>query len=240
MPVLHITKRYSFCIFHQKKVRKVRDPRQTDHGDLDQSSFWFPAESFCQAVFILNLDLHIRYNSRYRNTAAFPKHLYPGIQYGFISAKFIDDQPSDQFPLIFFKQHQRAQKLCEHTAPVYIAHQKDRRFYHLRHPHIHDIVLLQVNLGRTSRPLDYDNIILFLKLMERRQNIRHQPLLISKIFPCTHISQYFAVDNHLRPGIIRRLQQDRVHLRPGGNARRFRLNRLRPPHLKSLLGDVGI
>ena len=108
-----------------------------------------------------NLDLHIRCNSDYRNAASFFQHNNTGIQDCLIPAEFVDDQSLYTFFLIIFQEHKRPQKLGKYSSAVNISDQKHRRIYHLRQPHIYNIIFLQVDLCRTSRSFDHNDVILF-------------------------------------------------------------------------------
>ena len=70
------------------------------------------------------------------------------------------------------------------------------------------------------------------QLTECLLNIRNQLLFISKIFPCPHITDYFAVYNHLGTGMICRLQQNRIHTNHWLNTGRFRLHYLGTSHFQ--------
>ena len=85
----------------------------------------------------------------------------------------------------------------------------------------------------TPRPLQDDDIILCRQAPVRPQYFGDQCLFIGKIVPRTHDAPDLAVYDHLGAGVIRRLEEDGVHLHSRGDARRLCLHHLRPPHLQA-------
>ena len=159
-------------------------------------------ESLRQAVLIFNLHIKVRCNSHHRDPPALRKHIYTRIQDRLIPTELVDNQPFNHLFLILVKQHQGSQQLGENAASVNVPYQQYRGLSHLCHPHIDDIVFLQINLGRASRPLDHDNIIRFLQLAESLLNIRYQLLLIGKILSCAHVFLNLAIYDHLGAHVI--------------------------------------
>ena len=190
-------------------------------------------KTFCQTVFILYLNIHIRCNSDYRNLTFFFEHFNTRIQDRFISAEFIDDQTFDHLSLVFFKQFHCSIKLCKNAAAVNVSHKKHRGFCHLCHSHIHDIFALQIDFRRTSGSFDHNDIIFFCQLIECLHNIRHQFFLIFKIVSGTHRTKDFPIYNNLGTNIICRFQKDRIHQYRRFNSGSFRLHDLRSSHFKA-------
>ena len=94
--------------------------------------------------------MKIRDHPRHRDPGPLLQHTQPRLQNGDISAELIDDQSPDTLPLLFFQQHDRPDELGKYAAPVDIPGQQDRRVHELCEPHIDNIILLQIDLGRAS------------------------------------------------------------------------------------------
>ena len=172
--LFHITQCYALHAFQCIEVRKIRHSRHTDHRNIYQSFFGMFVQTVCQAVFIINIHMHIRYNPYNRHRRIVFQHLDPRIQNTLISPEFVDDQAFDHLLLFLFKQHHGTHKLCKYTASVNISCKQYRCFQHFGQSHIHNVLGFQVNLCRTSCTFHHDNIILCCQRIVRRHNIRYQ------------------------------------------------------------------
>ena len=158
--MLHIPQGYAGDAFQRIKICKIGNPRYPDDRNIDQANLLLSLKPFCQAVFILHLDIQIRCHSHHGNAASRLQHLYSGIQDRLITPEFIDDQAFHHGTLVLLQEHYRADQLGKHATAVNISHQKDRRLCHFRHSHIHDIIAFQVDFCRASCPFDHNNVIL--------------------------------------------------------------------------------
>ena len=193
-----------------------------------------------QAVLILDVHISIRNHSRNRYAAQVLDHVQPRLQNGLVSPEFIDDEPLHPRPLFFRKQGHSPVKLGKHTAAVDISHQKDRSIRHLRHAHVHDIILLQIDLRRASGALDHDDIVLLLQSPVCLFHLGNQRLFICKILFRRHRSDRYAVDDDLGTGVGSRLQQNRIHVRLRFNTGGFRLHHLGASHLQPVLRYIRV
>ena len=91
----------------------------------------------------------------------FLKHPDTRIQNTLIAPEFIDDKPAYPVSFLLLQQEECAEQLREYAATVDISRQKHRRIDQLRHSHVYDIIFFQIDLRRTSRSLDHDDIRLF-------------------------------------------------------------------------------
>ena len=157
-----------------------------------------------------------------------------------ITAEFIDDQTFDHLSLIFFEKLHRAIQLRKNAATIDISRKKNRRLCHLCHSHVDNVFAFQIDLSRTPRTFNDDNVIFLCKFVECLHNIRHQFFLIFEIIPGTHCSEDFPVDNYLRANIIGRFQKNRVHKNRWFCPCRLSLHDLRPSHLKTFARDKRI
>ena len=159
-------------------------------------------EPLRQAVLVIQLQLHIRSHTHNGNMRQLLQHLNTGIQNGLISTEFIDDETFYHFLFFFGKKHHRPYQLGKNAAPVDVAHQKHRSLCHFGHPHIDQIVFLEIDLRRTARSLDNDDIVLCRQMIKGFLHLRDQLLFKSEIFSRRHISKNFSVYDNLRAHIV--------------------------------------
>ena len=142
MNMLYISKRHTWNIFKWIKVRKIRNPRNPDHRDIDLSHLLLTVKPLRQTVFVFHLDLQVRCHTNYRDAASFFQHLHTGIKNGFVPSKFVDDQTLYHLFFIVFQKHYCTDQLGKYAAAIDISNQKHRGFCKLCHTHIDDIILL--------------------------------------------------------------------------------------------------
>ncbi len=245
------------------KIRKIRDPRQPDHSDIQEIPpaalpllfFPFSGAIFCcrawprisllsqalrQTVLILDVHLRIRHYADYRLSADLLYHLQTRFQKRHISPELVNDHPLNPTAFFLLQQHDGSRQLGEDTSPVDIAHQQDRRIHQLRQPHVDDIIPFQIDLRRTAGSLDDDNIILLLQLSVGFQNLRNQFVSVPEIIGRFHICPNLSHHDHLRTHIGGRLKKNRIHQHRRLHAAGLRLHRLGPSHFQSLLRHAGI
>ena len=178
------------------EIRKIRNPGIPDHRQVDQPPL-SPVKAGGQAVLILQGHLHVRHHPGHRDLAQLLQHGDPRIQDRLVPPELVDHQPLHPGPLRLGKEHQRPQKLGEHSAPVDISRQEHRRVHQLCQSHVHNVVFLQVDLRRAASPLDHDDVRQLLQLPERLLDLRDQAFFVGKILPGRHIAYHFPVDDHL-------------------------------------------
>ena len=238
--MFYIAERNSGNALKRIKIRKVGDPWCTDHCDINDTGFLLPVKTLRQAVLILHLDIQIRRHTHHRDPASFLKHDNTRVQNSLISAEFVDDQPLYHSLLIVLQKLHRTDQLSKNTSTVNISHKKDRCLGHLCHTHIYNILILEIDLGRTSSTFDDNDIVFRCKSVVCLHHIRNQGLLIFEIIPGTHGSKNFSVYDHLGAYIIGRLQKDRIHQDRRPDPGCLCLHDLGPSHLKTILCDKGI
>ena len=86
-----------------------------------------PCKSFRQAVLIVDVDLQIGNDPKHRFSCQPFELFQPWRQNRAVSPEFVDYKALYILPLLFIQKHHRSIKLCEHTAPVNIPCQKNRR-----------------------------------------------------------------------------------------------------------------
>ena len=142
MNMLYISKRHTWNIFKWIKVRKIRNPRNPNHRNINLSHFLLAVKPFGQAVFVFHFNLQVRRHTDHRDTASFFEHLHARIKNRLIPTKFVDNQTLYHRFFIVFQKHYRTDQLGKYAAAIDISNQKHRGFCKLCHTHIDDIILL--------------------------------------------------------------------------------------------------
>ena len=157
-----------------------------------------------------------------------------------VTAEFVNDETVNARLLVLIEQLDRAVQRREHTAAVYIADQQNWRIHQLRQTHIDNIILLEIDLCRTARPLDHDDVVLGGKAVKCVLDNGKKRLFVPPIFARGAVSLRFAHDDDLRANIACRLEQNRVHTHIGRDARRLGLHDLRAAHLPAVRRDERV
>ena len=168
------------------------------------------------------------------------QHFEAGAQNLHAPAELVDHRALDVGPLLLGHQHHRTVKGGKHPAAVNIPGQQHRRTGHFGHAHIDDILCLEVDLRRASRPLDDQDIVFLRQGAVCLHNRGDEPGLVAEIFRRRHVAQHLAVDNDLRALVTGGLEQDRVHPHIRFPVGSLRLHHLSPAHFKAVAGDKGI
>ena len=183
----------------------------------------------------------MRYNAQDRFTGLFLQKFHGRLQQSHIPAEFIDDEPLDQGLFFFIQELQRTNERSQGPAAINIRNEQYRGLQVLRHPHVHDVIGLEINLSRTPRALDDDRIVFRRQAVQCLRDCRKGLERVTfVIFPRGHITDRTALQDDLGTGISRGLQQYRIHVHHRLEAGRFSLGYLCPPHFQSLFGDIGI
>ncbi len=199
----HIPEGHPFHTLKRIEIRKIGNPGNPNHRDVDDPHLLAAGKSLRQAVLILHLDIQIRGHAHHGNAASFFQHRDTWVQNGFIPPELIDNQTLQIGLLILVQQHGRADQLGKNAAPVDVSHQKHRCLCQLRHAHIDKAVLrFQINFHRASGTLDDDNIIFLSQLIVGFHHILHQPGFVGKILAGAHIAPHLAVYNHLGACVV--------------------------------------
>ena len=127
--------------------------------------------------------------------------------------------------------------MSEDTAPVNVGNKNHGALGHLSHAHVHYVVFLKVDFGRTSRPFKNDNVMVRGKLIVGFHNVGHEGLFKSEIFLCGHVAQNLAVHDYLTSCVAVRFKENRIHKNAGLHSRRLGLHDLSTAHLKPLARD---
>ena len=237
---LYIPDGNSLTAFQHAEIREIRDMGNADDRCVNPSCRCALFQLLRQAVLFINIQSDIRDDSRNRNAALVIQLLQSRIQDGFIPAEFIDHKSFYPGPFFFLQKPDGSQQLGKHTAPVNISHQKYWRVHKSRKAHVDDIVFLQIDFRRASRPLNNYDVIPAVKLPISLHNRRNQAFFHPEVIPRFPVSEHFAVYNYLGAHVAVWLQQNGIHPDIRLNPRRFRLPYLCPSHLQAFPGNIGI
>ena len=193
----HIPDRYSFLQRQRLKIRKIGDSRKPDDGNINLSGCRSLVQGFRQGILLFDLNIRPGHHAQHLLLTQRFQHGNSRLQDPSVPPEFVDDQPADPVPLLFFQKLYRSVQLGKHSSPVNVPHQEDLRIRQLRHSHIHDIVLLQIDLRRASRSFDHDDVVF---RSERLIGLPDQGEVFSflaEIVHGMHISNRLPVQNHL-------------------------------------------
>ena len=124
-----------------------------------------------------------------------------------------------------------AVQMCEGAAPIDVAHDERRGARGFRDAHVHEIGVLQIDLGRRPGALDHEHLVLRRELLEAAAH--RGPQAPGALAPL-HARQVIAPlpeQDHLRVRVALGLEQDRIHAHLGDPPRGERLKILRASHL---------
>ena len=114
-----------------------------------------------------------------------------------VAAEFVDDKAADARLLVLVEQLDRAVERSEHAAAVDVPDEQHRCVHELRKSHVHDVVLLEIDLGRTAGALDDNDVVLGGEAVERLLNNRQERLFVPPVFARCAVSVRLAHDDHL-------------------------------------------
>ncbi len=95
-----------------------------------------------------------------------------GFQDLVITTKLVDDKSLDKGSYVVWQQFNRPVQACKDAAAFDVAYQYDLWLYRPGTADVHDIPLVQVDLSRTSRALDHDQVV---DLAKSRKRIVNDP-----------------------------------------------------------------
>ena len=158
--LIHIAQRHVLVMFKGTEIREIGDTRHTDHRDIQKLPLRGAAEPLGQAVFIVDVHMGVGDDPRHRDAAQLLQRLQPRFQNGPVAPELVDHHALDAAALILLQQRHCTIELGEYAAPVDVAYQQHRRVYQLGKPHVHNVILLEIDLRGAARPLDNDHVVL--------------------------------------------------------------------------------
>ena len=152
-----------------------------------------------------------------------------------VAAELVDEEALDQRRVVGVDHRLGADQAGDHAAAVDVADQHHRHVGGAGEAHIGDVVGAQIDLGRAARAFDQHDVGFALQPREAVQHERHQLRLDRLIIGCARASIDFALHHELRADLALRLEQHRVHMHGGRDARGARLQRLGAADLAAVL-----
>ena len=211
-----------------------------DNRDTNRLSAVLAVEALGHGILVFDIHVHIGNDPDDRDAKQFFQHVQSRFQDLDVAAELIDDDALDPLLFVFRQQFDRPVNRREHAAGVDVADQKHRRVRSLRHGHVHQVALVQVDLGRTARAFDDDAVHAALQFVVGLFDELAQLRLIFLVFHGRHGADRLSSDDDLAPAVRRGLQQDGVHLDGRFDAGSFRLGHLGAAHLQPFAGGIRI
>ena len=227
-------------LLQRGEIRKVRDVRQADDGNVDCLFRRRLPQPRRETVLVVNVRVGIRYDAEHRHAGERLELPESRLEQGCIAAEFVDDRADDAFALGRLQQGNRAVKLGKDAAAVNVAHKDHRRVHKLGQPHIHYVVRAEVDLRRRARALDDDDVVFRSEAVVGRKDIGNERALHAKIVARGIVPAHLAVYDELAAHIARGLEQDRVHAHITCQSRGLRLRGLRAAHLQPVGGHIAV
>ncbi len=138
------------------------------------------------------------------------------------------------------EQLHRADEGREDAAAIDVPHEDDRRVGDPGHEHVHEIAVLEVDLGGAARPLDDHQVARSTKPVERLADDLAELGFVRVVVHGAEAPDRLAEDDDLRPRVALGLEQNRVHVDGGHHARGLRLHGLGAPDLEAVGSDGRI
>ena len=167
-------------------------------------------------------------------------HSGPGASSDGVAAEAVEQEAREQVALGLGEAVPRAEQVCERPAAVDVAAQQDGRADLERDRHVDDVAVAQVDLGRTARALDHDDVVVVHQPVQRRANDRPERRAALAPGQTRDLVIGLAQHDHLRARVGLGLDEHRVHARLGRDARGGGLHDLRAPELAPVGRDAGV
>ena len=130
--------------------------------------------------------------------------------------------------------------LGDDAAAIDIADQHNGNVGSPGEAHIGDVATAQVDLGRTARALDQDEVGFGLEAAEAVEDGLQEPRLPGLVLARLRMADDAALYHHLRTDLALRLQQNRIHVDGGRHPRGTGLQRLGATDLTAVHRHGGI
>ena len=140
-----------------------------------------------------------------------------------VAAELVDQEAFDQRRVVGVDHRLGADQAGDHPAAVDVADQHHRHVGGAGEAHIGDVVGAQIDLRRAARAFDQNDVGFALQPREAVQHEPHQLGLDRLVVGGARPSVDFALHHELRADLALRLEQHRVHMHGGRDARGARL-----------------
>ena len=169
---------------------------------------------------------------------ALPDHLDGAGEQRRIAPELVDDVTLRQ--RAFGRAHERvgADEVRNDAAARDVAHQDHGRLGRQGEAHVGDVAFAQVHFRRASGPFDQYQFRFGPQDREAFQNRRHEARLKRVVVAGVGVPSDPSLDDHLRSHVRGGLEQHRIHVDAGGDARGLRLEGLGAADLAGAAGTV--
>ena len=162
-------------------------------------------------------------------------------QQGNIPTEFVNNQALYQRSFFLIQQLQSTYQRGQSSSPVNICDKQYRCLQVLGHPHIHNIISLEIDFCWTASSLNNNGIIFLIQPSQSFLNcIKGLQGIAPMIFPSRHIAYRLTHNNYLRSSIACGLQKHRIHIHHRLHASRLCLSHLSPAHFIPISGNIRI
>ena len=197
--------------------------------------------------------LIVRNDAQHGDAADVLQHPAAFVEKPHVATELVDDDALDALTVFGCLEHDAAIDGSEDAPTVDVAHQDDVGIGMTGHRQVHQIPVLQVNLGDAAGTLHHDGVVARGEAVEGIADFSAEVDMLVKTSPnpsCRRgilatpevvgiaIADGLAVEHHLGGMVRLRLQQQRVHVGMTGNARRLGLYGLGTAYLQPLGGGV--
>ena len=184
------------------EVRKVGNPGQTHHGDVQKSLLPRRGKPGGEGILVVQVHLDMGHHAHHRDVREVFEHLHAGIQDGLVAPEVVDDESLHHSSLVLVQERHGAVEACKDAAPVDVGAQKHRRLGQLRHAHVHNVVGFEIDLRRAARALQDHDLVVGRQALKGGHEIGNEGLFHGKIVPGGHGAPHLAVYNHLRAHVV--------------------------------------
>ena len=164
----------------------------------------------------------------------------PVVEQPDVAAELVDDEAGEPRLLAGRQQRVGPDELGDDAAAFDVADQCDRDIGGLSKPHIGNVAVAQIDLGRAAGAFDQDQVGRSGEPRERVHYRRQKARCQAAILAGRGIAPDPAGEHELGAVLRLRLQQHRVHVGERGDAAGARLDRLRPADLAAIGGHCRV
>ena len=225
------------------EVGVIADPRNRRDDHAQRVDRVIRGDRRCARQPVLGLQVQSLDEGQYpecRSARTLAQHVEARLQQRGVAAEAVDDEAARTGAFGRGQQLERADELGEHAAALDVAHQEHRAVDRLGETHVGDVVLAQVDLGRTAGPLDQDHVVVGGEARVRGEGGLARDALVLVISARIEVRNRASVDDDLRVALAGGLEEYRVHVGHGIDAGGRRLRRLRPPDLAAIGRDRAV
>lgn len=163
-----------------------------------------------------------------------------GLEEGEVAAESIDDEPLDPGTIRGLQKLQRAHQCRQCPAPIDVRNQEHGSLGMVRHAHVDDVPLAQVDLRGTPGALNEQQVSVLAEPRQRFGDHGPQRLAPLEVVASRESRRGYSADNDLAAAAMLGFEENRVHVHAWGSSGGARLESLRAADFAAVRGDGGI